>query len=67
MKNNFLGIFQKSPKKSQTPIFFKEKLNLSRQKYQKAHLHDAINKYARLEKPPSKYLMRYGMHKIDIV
>jgi hypothetical protein len=27
-------------------------LNLSHQKYQKAHLHDGVNKYARLEKPP---------------
>ena len=32
------------------PILFK--FNLSRQKYQKTHLHNGINKYARLEKPP---------------
>jgi hypothetical protein len=38
--------------KTQKHQFFYEKLNSSRQKYQKAHLHDGINKYARLEKPP---------------
>ena len=32
--------------------FFNEKLNLSHQKYKKAHLHDGIIKYAKLEKHP---------------
>ena len=39
-----------SPKTQKYQLFY-EKLNLSCQKYQKAHLHDGIIKYARLEKP----------------
>ena len=40
-----------SPKTQKCQLFY-DKLNSCRQKYQKAHIHDGINKYARLEKPP---------------
>jgi hypothetical protein len=38
--------------KTQKQLFFYGKLYSSRQKYQTAHLHDGIKKYAKLEKPP---------------